>query len=79
MDAAAAAALLAASEEGIARMMAAYERMGEKADFDEALGGLLRQMLSKEVLLAPLRSILSRYPLWLSVHRDRLTGEQYEQ
>lgn len=45
------------SEATVARITDAFSQLGAKADFDDAVGGLLAQLLDKSMLYAPLKAI----------------------
>lgn len=59
-------------------MIAEYEKMGEKEDFNEVVDGMMRQLLSKELMYEPMKQVCDKYPEWLATQVDALSKEEYE-
>lgn len=66
------------SEEIIEKMMKEFEEMGQKDDFSSVVDGMMRQLLSKDIMYVPMKSICERFPEWLAGRTDTLTREEYE-
>lgn len=50
-------------------MIQQFEAMGEKEDYNEVIDGVMRQLLSKDLMYEPTRQICEKYPEWLAIHR----------
>ncbi len=50
-------------------MMAQFEALGEKEDYNEVIDGVMRQLLSKDLMYEPTRQICEKFPEWLALHR----------
>jgi len=66
------------SDEVIKRMMAEFEAMGQKEDFSSVVDNMMRQLLSKDIMYVPMKSICERFPNWLAEHASQQTKEEYE-
>lgn len=73
----AAAATEGLSDALIAKMMSEFETMGGKDDFAQVTDGMMRQLLSKDIMYVPLRSIAERFPGWLAKHTNTITEDEY--
>ena len=73
------AALLGLSEDVLSSVLREYEALGRKSDMGAALGGLVSQMLSREVLAPPLRALCAAFPRWLASARGALSDAEYAQ
>jgi peroxin-19 len=51
--------------------------LGEKEDYNEVIDGVMKQLLSKELMYEPTRLLCTRYPEWLVTHKNQLTEAQY--
>lgn len=58
-------------------MMAEFENLGEKEDYNEVVDGVMRQLLSRDLMYEPLQQICDKFPEWLATHRDSLSEEEY--
>jgi hypothetical protein len=65
------------SDEMINRMMAEFEGMGKKEDFASVVDGMMRQLLSKDIMHVPMKAIRDRFPEWLATHGAKLSPEAY--
>ena len=59
-------------------MMTQFEALGEKEDYNEVVDGVMRQLLSKDLMYEPTKLICEKYPEWLAVQRKNLTLAEYE-
>lgn len=58
-------------------MMAEFEALGEKEDYNEVIDGVMRQLLSRDLMYEPVKQICEKFPEWLATHRDTLSQEEY--
>ena len=65
-------------EDIMKKMMGEFEKLGEKQDFQEIIDGMMRQLLSKEVMYEPMTEITKKFPKWLAENEDSLAKEDYE-
>ena len=65
-------------EEMMTNMIAEFEKLGEKEDFSQVVDGMMRQLLSKELMYEPMKQVCEKYPEWLAVQAEALTKEDYE-
>uniref|UniRef100_A0A7S2BNY5 Pex19 protein n=1 Tax=Octactis speculum TaxID=3111310 RepID=A0A7S2BNY5_9STRA len=65
-------------EDMMNNMMAEFEKLGEKEDFNQVVDGMMRQLLSKELMYEPIKQVCEKYPEWLAVQVDSLDKEEYE-
>ena len=59
-------------------MIAEFEKLGEKEDFSQVVDGMMRQLLSKELMYEPMKQVCEKYPEWLAMQVDALSKEDYE-
>eukprot|EP00946_MAST-07B_sp_MAST-7B-sp1_P000169 g169.t1 len=72
------AAAEAMGEEMMNQMMKEFEKLGEKEDFQDIMDGMMRQLLSRDVMYDPMKQITAKFPEWLAEHEDSLPPEDYE-
>jgi peroxin-19 len=65
-------------EEMMNAMMAEFEKLGEKEDFNHVVDGMMRQLLSKELMYEPMKQVCEKYPEWLAVQAEALGKDDYE-
>merc|ERR1719198_212318 len=65
-------------EEMMNNMMAEFEKLGEKEDFNQVVDGMMRQLLSKELMYEPVKSVCEKYPEWLAIQVESLPTDEYE-
>lgn len=73
----AAAATEGLSDALMGKMMAEFEEMGGKEDFAAVTDNMMRQLLSKDIMYVPMKSIGERFPDWLATHSQSLSKEEY--
>jgi hypothetical protein len=73
-----AAAAEGLSDEVISRMMKEFEGMGAKEDFAGVVDNMMRQLLNRDIMYVPMRSICEKFPEWLARNAARQTREEYE-
>ena len=64
-------------EDLMSQMMGEFEKMGEKEDYNEVIDGMMRQLLSKELMYEPMKSVCLKYPEWLVEAKSQLSEEDY--
>ncbi|GMI03700.1 hypothetical protein TrVE_jg3584 [Triparma verrucosa] len=64
-------------EDIMSQMMGEFEKMGEKEDYQEVIDGMMRQLLSKELMYDPMKQVCIKYPEWLAEAKSQLTEEEY--
>ena len=67
-----------AGEQMIEDMMHQFESLGEKEDYQEVVDGVMRQLLSKDLMLEPCKQICEKFPEWLALHKKNLSNAEYE-
>ena len=72
------AAAEAMGEEMMKKMMADFEQMGDKEDFQTMIEGMMQQLLSKEIMQEPISAICEKFPEWLAENEAKLPAEEYE-
>ena len=58
-------------------MMAQFEALGEKEDYNEVIDGVMRQLLSKDLMYEPTKLICQKFPEWLAINRPHLSEAEY--
>lgn len=58
-------------------MVAQFENLGEREDYNEVIDGVMRQLLSKDLMYEPTKMICSKFPEWLALHRSSLEVTEY--
>ena len=65
------------AESMMEEMMSEFEELGEKKDYNEVVDGVMRQLLSKDLMYDPTKQICEKFPEWLSTHRRSLSEAEY--
>mmetsp|Transcript_11904 Transcript_11904/g.19889 ORF Transcript_11904/g.19889 Transcript_11904/m.19889 type:complete len:309 (+) Transcript_11904:119-1045(+) len=68
----------AAGEQMMDEMMSQFESLGEKEDYNEVIDGVMRQLLSKDLMYEPCTQICDRFPEWLAIHKKNMSSAEYE-
>lgn len=58
-------------------MMQQFESLGEKEDYNEVIDGVMRQLLSKDLMYEPAKQICDKFPEWLAIHKKSMTEAEY--
>mmetsp|Transcript_5603 Transcript_5603/g.5795 ORF Transcript_5603/g.5795 Transcript_5603/m.5795 type:complete len:320 (-) Transcript_5603:18-977(-) len=58
-------------------MMGQFEALGEKEDYNEVIDGVMRQLLSRDLMYEPVKQVCGKFPEWLAVHRPHLSEKEY--
>jgi peroxin-19 len=67
-----------AGEQMMEDMMAQLESLGEKEDYNEVIDGVMRQLLSKDLMYEPTKQICGKFPEWLALHKPNLGDSEYQ-
>eukprot|EP01032_Pedospumella_encystans_P020702 gene20702-23512_t len=67
-----------AGETMMEEMMAQFESLGEKEDYNEVIDGVMRQLLSKDLMYEPAKQICDKFPEWLAIHKKNMNGAEYD-
>eukprot|EP01039_Chlorochromonas_danica_P004955 gene4955-5438_t len=67
-----------AGETMMDEMITQFEALGEKEDYNEVIDGVMRQLLSKDLMYDPTKMICRKFPEWLAIQRKHLTVSEYE-
>jgi len=51
--------------------------IGKKDDFDGMIDGMMKQMLSKELMYEPMKNVCEKFPAWLANAKKTLPEEEY--
>mmetsp|Transcript_34790 Transcript_34790/g.50823 ORF Transcript_34790/g.50823 Transcript_34790/m.50823 type:complete len:163 (+) Transcript_34790:1-489(+) len=68
----------AAGEEVMQEMMAEFEKLGEKEDYNEVIENMMQQLLAKELMYEPVKSITEKFPQWLAENKEYLNNDDYQ-
>eukprot|EP01038_Epipyxis_sp_PR26KG_P010701 gene10701-14368_t len=66
-----------AGESMIEDMMSQFEALGEKEDYNEVIDGVMRQLLSKDLMYEPTKQICDKFPEWLAINKKALSLAEY--
>mmetsp|Transcript_1806 Transcript_1806/g.2597 ORF Transcript_1806/g.2597 Transcript_1806/m.2597 type:complete len:378 (-) Transcript_1806:224-1357(-) len=58
-------------------MMREFDMMGQKGDADNVLNGMMRQLLSKDLMYEPMKQVCDKFPQWLAEKKDLLSDQDY--
>jgi len=72
-----AAAMEGAGEDVMKQMMADFEKMAEKKDFGGLMDGLMKQLMSKDIMYEPVKAICDKYPEWLAENEAKIPKDDY--
>jgi peroxin-19 len=59
-------------------MMSQFQSLGDKEDYHDVVDGVMRQLLSKDLMYEPVKQICEKFPEWLAMHKKNLTQNEYE-
>mmetsp|Transcript_6690 Transcript_6690/g.11657 ORF Transcript_6690/g.11657 Transcript_6690/m.11657 type:complete len:192 (+) Transcript_6690:42-617(+) len=65
-------------DEIMKEMMAQFEKMGNKEDFESVISNMMSQLLGKDVMYPPMKMVCEKFPEWLADHEDKLEPAEYE-
>lgn len=73
------AQLAATGEELVSGIIAEFDKLGQKEDFDQVVDNMMRQLLARDLMYEPMKLVCEKYPEWLAEHVDGLTADEYQQ
>jgi hypothetical protein len=50
-----------------------FESMAGKDDFESFMGGMMKQLLSKDVMYTPLKQVCDKFPEWLADNQSKVS------
>ena len=68
----------AMGEEMMESMMKELSAFGASGDADDVVDGMMRQLLSKELMYEPMKQVCDRFPAWLAESKAQLSEEEYQ-
>jgi hypothetical protein len=51
-------------------MMAQFESLGEKEDYNQVIDSVMKQLLSRDLMYDPIRQVCEKFPEWLAINRS---------
>lgn len=54
-----------------------FESMAGKDDFESFMGGMMKQLLSRDVMYTPLKQVCDKFPEWLADNQPKISEEEY--
>lgn len=58
-------------------MMGQFEALGEKEDYNEVIDGVMRQLLSRDLMYEPIKQVCEKFPEWLALQRRNMSDTDY--
>lgn len=58
-------------------MMSQFEALGEKEDYNEVIDGVMRQLLSRDLMYEPVKQVCEKFPEWLALQRRNMSDTDY--
>jgi peroxin-19 len=58
-------------------MMSEFTKLGEKEDYNQIIDGMMRQLLSRELMYDPMKQVCKIYPKWLANAKAQLSDDEY--
>ena len=58
-------------------IMKEFEKMGQKGDADDVVNGMMKELLSKELMYEPMKQVNERFPRWLAESKPHLSDADY--
>ena len=68
----------AMGEEMMESMMKELSAFGASGDADDVVDGMMRQLLSKDLMYEPMKQVCDRFPAWLAESKAQLSEEEYQ-
>ncbi|KAJ3330712.1 Peroxisome chaperone and import receptor [Blyttiomyces sp. JEL0837] len=60
------------------QMMKELEQMMGSAEFESMFGGMMEQLMSKDLLMEPMKDLATKYPAWLSENESKIEKADFE-
>ena len=64
-------------EEMMKNVMGEFEKFGQKEDFSQVVENMMRQLLARDLMYEPLKSVCDGYPEWLAMQKPHLSDDDY--
>ena len=58
-------------------MMAEFEKLGQKEDFEQIVENMMRQLLARDLMYEPMKLVCEKYPEWLAEKLEGLSHDEY--
>lgn len=68
----------AMGEEMMESMMKELSAFGSSGDADDVVDGMMKQLLSKDLIYDPMKQVCDRFPAWLAESKAHLSEEEYQ-
>lgn len=68
----------AMGEDMMESMMKELSAFGSTGDADDVVDGMMKQLLSKELMYDPMKQVCDRFPSWLAESKGHLSEEEYQ-
>mmetsp|Transcript_8070 Transcript_8070/g.25328 ORF Transcript_8070/g.25328 Transcript_8070/m.25328 type:complete len:327 (-) Transcript_8070:54-1034(-) len=65
-------------EDVMRKMMEDFEKMSEKEDFGEVMDGIMRQLVSRDIMYEPIQKICEKFPEWLAENESTMDKAEFE-
>ncbi|KAJ3056635.1 hypothetical protein HK097_005559 [Rhizophlyctis rosea] len=65
-------------DETMEQMMKELEAMMSSGDFENQFGGMMDQLMSKELLHEPMKDLAAKYPEWMVANASKVPAEEME-
>ncbi|KAJ3190051.1 hypothetical protein HDU85_000342 [Gaertneriomyces sp. JEL0708] len=65
-------------DDAMDQMMKELEGLMSNGDFDNVFGGLMEQLMSKELLYEPMKDLAARYPEWLQANESKIAKDELD-
>ena len=52
--------------------MQQFQALGDREDYNEVIDGVMRQLLSKDLMYEPIKQICQKFPEWLAINKYNL-------
>ena len=65
-------------EEMMSSIMKDFDKFGGMKDSDDAIDGVMKQLLSKDLMYEPMKEVSARFPKWLAENKEDLSEEDYQ-
>lgn len=50
-------------------MMQQFQSLGDREDYNDVIDGVMRQLLSRDLMYEPIKQICDKFPEWLALHK----------
>lgn len=63
-------------DEMMTNMIAEFERLGQKEDFNQIVENMMRQLLARDLMYEPMKLVCEKYPEWLAEKYESLSKDE---